>query len=168
MVARRRTSSSAPATPPAAPSVQDVQTAAAKTRFLQEFTRTGNVSAAAKLADVGRRTHYDWLAQDPDYAAAFAEATEEAGDLLEAEARRRALEGSISYKFDRYGAPLKHPDHPELNYFERTYSDTLLIFLLKGAKPEKYAERRVLSGKGKGGALLLEAIVAGDDEDAQA
>ncbi|HET8626735.1 MAG TPA: hypothetical protein VFL91_04920 [Thermomicrobiales bacterium] len=85
-----------------------------KRAFLAAFAENGNASRAAALAGVHRAQHYRWLAADPDYAAAFREAREHAADRLEEEARRRALAGS----------------------------DTLLIFLLKGARPEKYAERR--------------------------
>jgi hypothetical protein len=156
--------------------LREQQTIRNKRTFLEAYAQTGNVSAAAKLAGVGRRTHYDWLENDEAYAAAFAEAADDAADLLEAEARRRAVEGLVRYKFNKDGTPIIHPDAYKLGpdgtlvldptvervrYFEREYSDTLLIFLLKGARPEKYAERRVLSGKGKGGAILLEDIVAG-------
>jgi hypothetical protein len=41
-------------------------------------------------AGVVRSQHYVWM-KDPEYAAAFAEAKEEACDALESEARRRAL-----------------------------------------------------------------------------
>jgi hypothetical protein len=39
--------------------------------------------------------------------------------------------------------------------FIQEYSDTLLIFLLKGLRPEKYRERFEHSGPGKGGAILV-------------
>lgn len=147
------------------------------------------VSGAAAIAGVGRRTHYDWLEQDREYAAAFDDAVEVAADRLEVEARRRAVEGLVRYKFNKDGTPVWHPDcygsdpnAPEGKeteyspkptgafrpYFEREYSDTLLIFLLKGARPAKYATQHKHTGSGKKGAILLEEIVAGavkDDED---
>jgi hypothetical protein len=58
-------------------------------------------------------------------------AYEQAGERLEQEARRRAVEGTkknVYYQGEPCGVNTE-------------YSDTLLIFLLKGAKPEKYAER---------------------------
>lgn len=122
-----------------------------KEKFLQAYAQTGNVSAAAKLAEVARRTHYEWLERDTRYAARFAEAVDEAADRLETEARRRAVSGvsePVFYKGEKVGAMQK-------------YSDVLLIFLLKGARPEKYAERHVHGGQGKRGAILLEEIVAG-------
>lgn len=122
-----------------------------KEKFLAAYAQTGNVSAAAKLAEVSRRSHYEWLARDKRYAEKFAEAVDEAADRLETEARRRAVSGvsePVLYKGVQVATVKK-------------YSDTLLIFLLKGARPEKYAERHVVGGKGKRGAILLEEIVAG-------
>ena len=80
--------------------------------FLKAFMEIATITHAARAAKIGRQTHYDWLKKDGEYQEAFADAKAAAGDALIAEARRRALE----------------------------YSDTLLIFLLKGAYPEKYRE----------------------------
>jgi hypothetical protein len=132
------------------------QTAANQQAFLRAYAETGNISAAAVLASVGRRTHYDWLQADPAYAAAFSEAADEAADALEGEARRRALQGVDQPVFGSMGNGLGTGEVGLI----RKYSDTLLIFLLKGARPEKYAERHKHSGPGKNGAFLLEAIVA--------
>lgn len=102
-----------------------------KRAFLAAYAEAGNVKKAAELSDVHRSTHYDWLGADAEYAAAFALADEDAGDNLEAEARRRAVEGvpePVYYQGDVVGTVQK-------------YSDTLLIFLLKGTRPEKYADR---------------------------
>ncbi len=90
---------------------------------------------AARAAKINRSTHYRWL-EDLEYADAFDEAKEEAVDVLEMEARRRAVEGidrPVFYQGKKVGSV-------------RSYSDTLLIFLLKGAMPEKYRERHELSG----------------------
>lgn len=105
-----------------------------KRAFLVAFAQCGNVAQAAELAGIHRTTHYDWLGSDPQYAAAFVEAEDEAADRLEQEARRRAVEGvrrekSYYYKGERVGVDV-----------ETDYSDTLLIFLLKGLRPEKYRD----------------------------
>jgi hypothetical protein len=108
--------------------------------FLAAFALTGNVSAAARAAAVNRRTHYEWL-EDPGYAAAFEDAQEEATDRLEEEARRRAVQGVVKFKFhSQTGTPLKHPITGE-PYYELEYSDSLIALLLKANRPEKYAER---------------------------
>lgn len=118
-------------------------------RFLAAFASTANVSAAAKLSSIGRATHYTWL-RDRRYAEAFAEAADEAADRLETEARRRAVAGvaePVYYKGERVGSI-------------QQYSDTLLIVLLRAARPEKYAHFRGVSGKGTRGAIPLEDVVA--------
>lgn len=106
-------------------------------RFVSAFLETANVSRACKIAKIGRQTHYDWLSSDPEYAVAFREAEEHAADILEEEARRRAVEGVEEPTGWYQGSP---------GGYVRRYSDTLLIFLLKGARPEKYADRQVHSG----------------------
>ena len=92
----------------------DRQIVASKKRaFLAVYAQTGNLSEAAKAVEMHRNTHYRWLRTDEDYSAAYEAAQYQVGDTLEAEAIRRANAGS----------------------------DTLLIFLLKGFKPDKYKER---------------------------
>jgi transposase-like protein len=152
-----------PAAPPPASAIAvrepDLIGDAKKRAFLEAFADTGNVSAAARAADVGRRTHYDWLKKDKDYKAAFEAAVEDAADALELEARARAL-GEQDPVFNKAGELVGH---------RKKASDLLMIFLLKGLRPEKYAQQHVVAGKGKGGAILLEHIVAGvltDDEKA--
>ena len=81
-------------------------------RFLEASTLTGNVRLAASAARIDRSTPYHLAARDAAFAAAWAAAEENAIDLLEAEARRRALAGS----------------------------DGLLMFLLRAHRPERYRE----------------------------
>lgn len=107
--------------------------------FLEAYAVTGIVTIAARQAAEAlgkdyrriRNMHYEYLKKDEDYRQAFEIAHLEAIDHLEAEARRRAVEGTerpIYYKGRKVGA-------------FREYSDQLLMFLLKGAAPEKYADR---------------------------
>lgn len=106
-----------------------------KRAFLAAFAETGNVTRAAEIVGCARTRHYEWLKDDPDYAADFASVEGHAADRLEQEARRRAVQGvakPVFYKGDVVGAV-------------QEYSDTLLIFLLKGARPEKYAERQKIT-----------------------
>jgi hypothetical protein len=103
--------------------------------FLVALAETGNATEAARCVGIDRRTAY-YLRTNPDaqdFAQAWDEAIQEAADHLEREARRRAVEGTaepVYYKGEQVGAIQR-------------FSDTLLIFLLKGARPEKYAEWRV-------------------------
>ena len=82
------------------------------------------------MAGIDRGTHYDWLRKDPEYRAQFEAAQVQAADRLEDEAVRRAYEG--------VERPVTVAGKREL---VRKYSDTLLIFLLKGLRPAKYRER---------------------------
>lgn len=99
--------------------------------FLASLAETGNVTAAARAASIDRTTAYHRRDLDPAFAAAMAEALEVATDDLEGEARRRAKDGVEKPVFqggEQVGTV-------------REYSDTLLIFLLKAHRPEKYRER---------------------------
>jgi hypothetical protein len=98
-------------------------------RFLDEYRKCGNIVLSAKRSKVGPTKHYDWL-DDAEYESQFAVAQEEAVQHLEAEVYRRGVEGvnePVWYQGQRCGVV-------------RKYSDTLLIFLLKGTQPEKYAQ----------------------------
>lgn len=87
-----------------------------KGAFLAAFSECGNVKKSAKIVGIDRRTHYRWLEEDADYALLFKDAREDAADMLEEEARRRAM-------------------------LETGGSDTLLIVLLKANNPDKFRER---------------------------
>jgi hypothetical protein len=101
-----------------------------KRAFLAAYAETANITRAAVAAGVTRTAHYEWMRMDEDYEAAFTAAKEQAGDFLEAVAVQRATEGVEK--------PVTIAGQREVI---REYSDTLLIFLLKGAKPDKYRER---------------------------
>jgi len=105
--------------------------------FLDELSKCGNVKDACVAAGVGRRTVYDWRAKDPEFAQAWDSALDEAADTMEREAFRRAVEGTEKPVFGSLG---KGKGTGEVGRI-REYSDTLLIFLLKAARPEKYRER---------------------------
>jgi hypothetical protein len=99
--------------------------------FLDAYKEMGNISRASTASNIDRRSHYRWLENDEAYAENFAEAEKEAIEKLEAEARRRASEGyeePVFYKGEVCGTV-------------RKYSDVLLMFLLKGLKPDMYKDR---------------------------
>ena len=105
--------------------------------LLTAFRETGNVRLACKAVSVGRSSHYRWLEKDAEYHSAFNLAKEDATDVLEAEAHRRAVEGweeAVGWYKGEAGGTV------------RKYSDVLLIFLLKSLRPEKYRERVDLRG----------------------
>lgn len=103
-----------------------------QTPFLNNLSRNGIILEACQAAKISRTTYYEHYKADREFARLADLALEEAGDVLEAEARRRAI-------------------------VEK--SDTLLIFLLKGIKPEKFRETREVTGP-NGGPVLFSEIVA--------
>ena len=128
-----------------------------KRAFLAAYAECGNVTTAAELSKVRRSTVYLWRESDPAFVEAMAAAEEQAADLLEQEARRRAHAGvdePVFYKGDECGVV-------------RRYSDTLLIFLLKGARPEKYRERisQEIGGPGGGPVEVIFKKPANDQAD---
>lgn len=105
--------------------------------FLAAYQETGNVRLACKVARVGRSSHYRWLEEDSPYGEAFDLTKEDAAELLEAEAHRRAVEGVEKPTGWYKGQP---------GGYVREYSDILLIFLLKGLLPAKYKDRVEVRG----------------------
>ena len=119
--------------------------------FLSAFAETGTITAAALIASVSRRTHYDWLENDSSYADAFREAEEEAADALEDEARRRAVDGveePVGFYRGEHGG----------TYVTR-YSDALLRFMLEGRRRRVFGARTALTGPGgEGPAVVITRI----------
>lgn len=92
-------------------------------RLFRQLALGKSITAACRAERIGRQTYYDWRNADPDFAAHADEAIEEGTDRLEDEAHRRAMK----------------------------VSDTLLIFLLKGRRPDKYRETIRQEHTGPGG-----------------
>lgn len=130
-----------------------IRTAKTRARFLEALAATCNVSKACRLSRVARNSVYDWRDHDPVFAAQWAEALDRGGEVLEDEAVRRAKDG------------LRKPVYQggKLVGHVREYSDTLLIFLLKGAKPNKYGERVEHRGKLALTVNVLDEILGDDD-----
>jgi hypothetical protein len=100
--------------------------------FLIGFQITVSLTRSAQAAGIGRRRHYHWMKQDPQYRAAFTEVKEDLFEQLHEEARRRAMEGDlvpIFYNGVQCGTV-------------RRYSARLLMFLLQLEMPEKYGHWR--------------------------
>lgn len=98
--------------------------------FLKALSKSGNVLVACRSANVIRRTAYKHRDRFPSFRKRWEDALEDSTDILEAEARRRAASGvdkPIYYKGERVDTI-------------KEYSDTLLIFLLKAHRPEKFRD----------------------------
>lgn len=112
--------------------------------FLDTLSATGNVSAAARAAQVARSTCYRTRRLDADFAEQWTDAEEAAVDLLEAEARRRALDG-VERPLVGGGKLIRDDDGKVV--MVREYNDRLLEFLLKAHRPDKYRDKTETGGK---------------------
>lgn len=110
-------------------------------RLLEQFEKTGQLLHSLDTCKVPRTSHYDWLKTDPVYAERFANAKQRICDIMEEEAKRRAIQGTKKPVFHK-GEIVGHINE---------YSDLLLIFLMKANMPEKYRERLEHSHSGPGG-----------------
>jgi hypothetical protein len=97
-----------------------------RTGFLGALASGLSVTAAAALAGVCRETPYYWRDRDAEFAAAWVRARDAGSDRLEDEGWRRAYEGTERPVFQQ-GQLVGHI---------REYSDNLLMFLLRGRRPE--------------------------------
>src|SRR4030095_14184981 len=131
-----------------------LHTAAAKKRFLKHFADWGVVETAARYAGVHRNTVYKWQERDPAFSAAYHQGVEQSTEVFEAEAGRRAVEG-VEKPVYQGGELVGHA---------REYSDTLLIFILKARKPEKYRDRFDSLAKGSDFVPLSQLLAPRADE----
>lgn len=93
-----------------------IRTPKRRRAFLTAIGAGFSVSHACNAARIARSAAYAWRREDPEFAAAWDEACEQGTDLLEDEARRRAM----------------------------AQSDLLLIFLLRARRPANYREQRAV------------------------
>lgn len=90
----------------------------------------GHVANACKAVKIGRRTAYDWRDQDAEFANRWDDIVGASLDDLEQEAYRRAYHGverPVFYQGAECGSI-------------REYSDSVLMFILKAGRPEKYRD----------------------------
>lgn len=114
--------------------------AKARKAFCDVLAVTDNVSMAAAAVGISTSTAYEHRKTDPVFAAMWAEAQALAADSLEYALRRRAMEGvreALWYK----GEPIIDPTTGQQAY-KVTYPEASHMFLLRGAKPEKYRDRQ--------------------------
>lgn len=105
--------------------------------FMEEFKKSGNITAASEVCGFNRRCVYDWKEIFPDLEQELADARLEAIERLEEEARARATKGVNRPVFQK-GKKVGYVTH---------YSDNLLMFLLKGNAPEKFRDNLNVTGR---------------------
>ena len=101
-----------------------------KPAFIEVLRRTGNVTLAAQHAGQSRNQVHDVRQRSKRFAAQWDNALEEATDLLEAEARRRAFTGIDKPVFFK----------GEVVASIKKYSDPLLMFLLEAYDPQMFGD----------------------------
>lgn len=114
--------------------------------FLAALQDGGIVSRAAAAAGCTVAQVASYRKSSPEFDAAFLEALEGAIDALEAEARRRALEGVAEPVYWQ----------GEVVGTTQRYSDGLLQFLLKGRRRHVYGDKQEISGP-NGGPIALDS-----------
>jgi hypothetical protein len=100
-------------------------------RFLAYLAENANATLSASLIGVTRPPLYALRRVDMDFQLRWNQAYELGLDALEDEAARRALHGvekPVWHNGKQVGTEIQ-------------YSDTLLMFLLNGGRPEKYRQR---------------------------
>ena len=107
-----------------------------------------------------RRQLNDLLEADAEFVRSYQEALEEAADMLEAEAWRRALEG-VPHPIVNSGKPVLDPVTGS-TLMVRRYSDTLLMMLLRGSKPDKFSLKAPIALR-ENSMLVLKEISTDDD-----
>ncbi|KKN74258.1 hypothetical protein LCGC14_0391970 [marine sediment metagenome] len=108
-------------------------TATTREQFYYYLAVKGNVSYASRKIGITRRACYDERNRNAEFAQKWDDALQIAFDDMELAAHRRAVDGvdhPVYYQGDR------------VDTFKE-YSDRLLMFLLKAARPDKFNDRLV-------------------------
>lgn len=128
-------------------------TAKKRQRFLELVANSCSIVKAALAIGVSRNHLYRLRDTDANFAIDWDKALQLGADVLEEEVRRRAVVGvrePVYYKGDVVG-------------HVRKYSDILLIFRLKGLKPDMYRDRYTAELSGPGGTPLPVQIYLPDN-----
>lgn len=121
---------------------------------LLEFAECGNEKATAGMLGLSRTTLKVWRAEDEEFRLAWDEAAEGAVQSLEYEAIRRAKHGTKEIR------PIYHDGALIGTEVKTTYSDTLLIFLLKALRPDVYRDNYRIEHSGPdGGPIPVREII---------
>ena len=104
----------------------------------------GNVSKCCDALNLCRNDLYVKRKSNKSFAKKWQSAKEASIARLEDEAWRRAFEGIVKPLFYK-GEQIRNADGTP--YFERTYSDTLLMHRLNAERPDKYHYRQQIDGK---------------------
>lgn len=108
-----------------------------KDAMLQALTTSlGNVTEAAAAVGMSRETHYDWLKNDPEYAAAVASLKNVALDFAESQLKK-LMEGAERQALTHDGEVVTIKDAPN--------TSAVIFYLKTQGKHRGYIERQELS-----------------------
>ena len=147
--------------------VQRPLTATRKRAFLDELRRHGIAAESARVASPHSRARHGAAStfrqerqRDPQFAADWDAAVEEADARLLMEAHRRAVEGTERGIFQRGTQATTAEGKPAT---EVQYSDRLMELLLKARFPNEFIERRAVEHSGSVGQdIRVLSITPGD------
>lgn len=115
--------------------------------FLERLREGATEGKACAVIGVSRQWVYKQRREHPEFNQACIEAIEDGVDLLEEEARRRAVQGVATPVFNSKGELVDH---------KIEYSDALLTLLIKGRRPQVFRDRMSTEVTGPGGMPLNE------------
>lgn len=128
-------------------------TAERKAVFLRELARHGVAAEAARVASPHTTERHGALStflsernRDPQFAADWAGAVEQANAALECEAWRRAVEGTPRGVFQKGERVMDHDGQPAT---EQQYSDRLLEVLLRSRLSDRYGDKKQIEVRGR-------------------
>lgn len=116
-----------------------------KSDFLCAYMDTYHIGRSAQIARIGINKVGKWRQLDAEFKEAFEEIVLAQCAELEAEAYRRAVTGTDEPVIQR---------GQEVGKIRR-YSDSLLIFLMKGMMPDKYRDKLIADPKRGSGTVLV-------------
>lgn len=134
--------------------------------FLASLARLGNVSGAARSAGISRPQVYTQRDMNDRFAKAWEAALEEAVDLLEQEAWRRATVGATRRERKRALNDQGVLVVVEERELEHT-SDHLLQFLLQAHRPDKFRPKQRIEQTGAGGGPIEVEVTEHKIEEAR-
>ena len=106
----------------------------------------GNVTWACQHVGINARTFYQHMKDDPKVRELVDEAIDQSTDHLEREAMSRGMEG--------YRTNVEYDDKGKIIKETIKKSDTLLIFMMKGRRPDVYRDNATVRLAGHDGGQL--------------
>lgn len=137
-------------------SLSTINTQAIQTKkeaVIELYSQIGNLSETSRRLGVDRRTIYTWINNDPEFFDSYTAARWMSAEPLLAEATARATIGQDK--------PVIYQG--EIKDYYKEKSDNLLMFLIKGVRPE-YAQEQV-HHTGSTGNNNVVIVLQGSDED---